>query len=67
MRQSNGNFNVPPPPGTPRVFDYFLGLGSGEFDLKGLPGGGGFTFALVWWESQIDFFFLVLKSITAII
>ena len=33
MRQSNRNFNIPPPPGKPRAFDYFLRPGSGEFDL----------------------------------
>ena len=34
MHRSNRNFNIPPlPPGKPRAFDYFLGPGSGEFDL----------------------------------
>ena len=33
MRQSNQNFNIPPPPGKPRVFDYSLCPWSGEFNL----------------------------------
>ena len=32
MRRSNRNFNIPPTPGKPRAFDYFLCPGSGEFD-----------------------------------
>ena len=34
LRRSNRNFNIRPPfPGKARAFDYFLCLGSGEFDL----------------------------------
>ena len=33
MHRSNRNFNVFPPPGKPRAFDYFVCPGSGEFDL----------------------------------
>ena len=43
MRRSNRNFNIPPPPGKPRAFDYFLCPGVGNLTDKAFPGVGNLT------------------------
>ena len=42
MYQSNGSFNMPPPPGIPGAFDTFAVPGRREFDYQSLPGVGEF-------------------------
>ena len=62
MYRSNRNFNIPPPPGKPRAFDYFLFPGSGEFDLY-LGGAGKLNQKCL---ASSDFLFRAPKSLTAI-
>ena len=42
MYRSIRNFNIPPPPGISREFDFKSSPGSREFDVLSLPCGGAF-------------------------
>ena len=52
MHRSNRNFNIPPPPGKPRAFDYFLCPGVGSLTGKAFPGVGSLT--LPGWVGKIE-------------
>ena len=57
------------PPGQTRAFDHLLCLGSGEFDLQGLPGGFDLCLGVVEKiepELSVFFFFRALKSLTCL-
>ena len=43
MRRSNLNFNIPPPPGKRRAFNYFLFPEVGNLTGKAFPGVGNLT------------------------